>query len=244
MRTDSVNLSELAIQNSKKYIETTFGANYTLPNGRQFKNKQANAQEAHEAIRPAYIDKTPDNVGLSGNDARLYKLIWERTVASQMQEAIIETTVYSFAPENNDSQIWQSRGEVIKFPGFMKLYNEGTDEEIDDEDGPVNLPSLTKGEKAQALKLHGLQIFSKPPSRYTEAMLVKKLESEGIGRPSTYAPTITTIVDRGYIEREDKKLKPTEIAFVVNDFLEKYFPEMMNYQFTANVENEFDEVAK
>lgn len=109
MRTDSVNLSDLAIQTSKKYIEETFGANYALPNGRKYKTKQANAQEAHEAIRPTYIDKTPEKIGLAGNDARLYKLIWERTVASQMQEALIETTTYSFAPENNDTQIWQSK---------------------------------------------------------------------------------------------------------------------------------------
>jgi DNA topoisomerase-1 len=124
----------------------------------------------------------------------------------------------------------------------MKLYTEGTDDE-NDEDGPINLPNLTKGEIAHAKTIHGLQVFSKPPSRYTEAALVKKLESEGIGRPSTYAPTITTVIDRGYIEREEKKLKPTDIAFVVNDFLEKHFKEMMDYKFTANVENEFDEVA-
>jgi DNA topoisomerase-1 len=244
MRTDSVNLSDLAIETSKKFIESNFGKEYTLPNGRKFKTKQANAQEAHEAIRPAYIDKTPDTIGLTGNDARLYKLIWERTVASQMKEALVETTTYSFYPENNTDQLWITKGEVIKFPGFMKLYTEGTDDEGADEESPtLNLPELKKGEKALAKSINGSQTFSKPPARYTEATLVKKLESEGIGRPSTYAPTITTIIDRGYVEREEKKLKPTEIAFIVNDFLEKHFPEMMNYKFTANVENEFDEVA-
>jgi len=145
MRTDSVNLSDHAIQASKKYIESAFGKDYTLPNGRKYKTKQANAQEAHEAIRPAYIDKTPDTIGLTGNDARLYKLIWERTVASQMKEALVETTTYSFTPENNADQLWITKGEVIKFPGFMKLYTEGTDDEGgDDETLTLNLPELKK----------------------------------------------------------------------------------------------------
>ena len=144
MRTDSVNLSDLAITTSKKYIETAFGKEYSLPNGRKFKTKQANAQEAHEAIRPTYIDKTPDSIGLTGNDARLYKLIWERTVASQMKEALVETTTYTFSPENNTDQIWLTKGEVIKFPGFMKLYTEGTDDEVDDENPVLNLPQMKK----------------------------------------------------------------------------------------------------
>lgn len=124
MRTDSVNLSDLAMTAAKEYIEANFGANYSMPGGRKYKTKQANAQEAHEAIRPTYIDKSPEAVGLDGQELRLYKLIWERTVASQMKEALIETTTYSFIPNEADNQIWTSKGEVIKFPGFMKLYIE------------------------------------------------------------------------------------------------------------------------
>ncbi|MCK9272274.1 type I DNA topoisomerase [Candidatus Gracilibacteria bacterium] len=242
MRTDSVNLSDLAIQASKKYIEENFGKEYSLPHGRKFKNKQANAQEAHEAIRPSYIEKNPENVGLDGNDIRLYKLIWERTIASQMKEALIETTTYIFSPDIASNQEWITKGEVIKFPGFMKLYIEGTDDETEESE-TMNLPILKVGEKAKSSHLLANQVFTRPPSRYTEAALVKKLESEGIGRPSTYAPTISTIVDRGYVEKIDKKLAPTEIAFIVNDFLMEYFKKMMDYKFTAKIEEELDTIA-
>ncbi|EKE27818.1 MAG: hypothetical protein ACD_3C00145G0004 [uncultured bacterium (gcode 4)] len=250
MRTDSVNLSDLAINAAKKYIEEEFGAEYSLPNWRKYKTKQASAQEAHEAIRPSYIDKSPDKVDLEWNDLRIYTLIWERTVASQMKEAIIETTTYNFSPEWNEEQSWISKWEVIKFAWFMKLYIEWTDEENGDEEGPINLPPLAKWETAISKSLSSNQNFSKPPSRYTEAMLVKKLESEWIGRPSTYAPTIQTIVDRWYVEKIAKKLAPKDpedlkwIPYVVNDFLEKYFPELMNYKFTAKIEEEFDEIAE
>lgn len=244
MRTDSVNLSTLAMDACRSYIDQTFGKEYSIVEGRKYKTKQANAQEAHEAIRPAYIDKTPDTIGLEGGELRLYRLIWERTVASQMQEAKIETTTFTFSPTVAPDQEWVSKGEVIKFPGFMKLYVEGNDEEETEEGtGPTTLPDLKVGEKAIATKLLGSQTFSRPPSRYTEAMLVKKLESEGIGRPSTYAPTIGTIVERGYVEKIDKKLAPTDIAFTVNDFLETRFPELMDYKFTAKVEEEFDTIA-
>ena len=248
MRTDSVNLSDLAIANSKKYIEETFWKEYSLPNWRKFKTKQANAQEAHEAIRPAYIDKTPDMVDLEWNELRLYKLIWERTVASQMQEAQIETTTYNFSPIGKEDQEWISKWEVIKFPGFMKLYTEWNDDEQDDEES-MTLPLLRKWDVVKSNILNVTQNFSRPPSRYTEAMLVKKLESEWIWRPSTYAPTITTIIDRWYVEKIEKKLAPKNandlkwIPYVVNDFLDKYFPEMMDYKFTAKIEEEFDEVS-
>lgn len=245
MRTDSVNLSTLAMDACRSYIDSTFGKEYSIAGGRKYKTKQANAQEAHEAIRPAYIDKTPETIGLEGGDLRLYRLIWERTVASQMQEAKIETTTFTFAPTVAPDQDWISKGEVIKFPGFMKLYVEGNDdEETEDGAGPSTLPDLKVGETAIAHKLFGSQAFSRPPSRYTEAMLVKKLESEEIGRPATYAPTIGTIVERGYVEKIDKKLAPTDIAFTVNDFLETRFPELMDYKFTAKVEEEFDIVSR
>ena len=245
MRTDSVNLSTLAMDACRAYIDTTFGKEYSIAGGRKYKTKQANAQEAHEAIRPAYIDKTPETIGLEGGDLRLYRLIWERTVASQMQEAKIETTTFTFLPTVSPDQEWVSKGEVIKFPGFMKLYVEGNDdEETEEGTGPATLPDMKIGERANASKLFGTQSFSRPPSRYTEAMLVKKLESEGIGRPATYAPTIGTIVERGYVEKIDKKLAPTDIAFTVNDFLETRFPELMDYRFTAKVEEEFDIVSR
>lgn len=241
MRTDSVNLSDFAISAAKQYIESAYGTQYAMPNGRHYKNKQANAQEAHEAIRPTDISKTPDSIGLEGQELRLYKLIWERTVASQMREALIETTTYTFSPQEADNQSWISKGEVIRFPGFMKLYVEGTDDE--EESDSRSLPSVSKGEVVDTKVLRGLQSFTRPPARYTEAALVKKLESEGIGRPSTYAPTISTIIERGYIEKIEKKLAPTDIAFTVNDFLEGNFSDMMDYKFTAKVEEEFDQIA-
>lgn len=248
MRTDSVNLSDLAINTAKKFIEDTYGKEYSLPNGRKFKTKQANAQEAHEAIRPAYIDKTPENVGLEWQELRLYTLIWERTVASQMKEATVETTTYNFSPIENKNQTWTSKWEVIKFPGFMKLYIEWNDDE-QEEDGPINLPLLNKWEIVKSKTIVSNQNFTRPPSRYTEAMLVKKLESEWIGRPSTYAPTITTIIDRWYVEKIQKKLAPrnpddlTGIPYVVNDFLEKHLPGLMDYKFTAKIEEELDEIS-
>ncbi len=243
MRTDSANLSDFAIQGAKAYIESAFGKEYALPNGRQYKTKQANAQEAHEAIRPAYLDKTPDASGLEGAELRLYRLIWERTIASQMKEALVETTTYSFVPETASAQTWIAKGEVIRFPGFMKLYVEGTDDETEEDDSGA-LPYVAEGTVLAAKSVSGTQTFTRPPARYTEAALVKKLESEEIGRPATYAPTISTIVERGYVEKIEKKLAPTDIAFTVNDFLEQRFPEMMNYKFTANVEEEFDKVSR
>ena len=241
MRTDSVNLSDLAISTARTFIEKEFGTEYSMPNGRRFKTKQASAQEAHEAIRPTYIEKTPDSIGLDGMELRLYKLIWERTVASQMKEADVETTTYHFSPENFDEN-WIAKGEVIKFPGFMKLYIEATDDE-NEESESKKLPEISDGSMLQSENFSGQQKFSLPPPRYTEASLVKKLESEGIGRPSTYAPTIQTIQDRGYVVLESKKLVPLDIAFVVTDYLEKEFSQMMQYSFTAEVEGQFDEIA-
>ncbi len=240
MRTDSVNLSDLAINSARSFIEKTFWKEYALPNGRKYKTKQASAQEAHEAIRPTDIGHTPESRGLDGQEARIYRLIWERTVASQMAEAIVETTTYRFTPSAHDEE-WVAKGEVIQFPGFMKLYIEGTDDEDDEESR--KLPALRKWDVISSSYLSGLQKFSLPPPRYSEAALVKKLESEGIGRPSTYAPTIQTIQDRGYVVIEAKKLLPTDIAFVVVDYLEQEFGNFMQYSFTAEVESQFDKIA-
>lgn len=240
MRTDSVNLSDLAINAARAFIEKQFGKEYALPNGRKYKTKQASAQEAHEAIRPTDLSRTPESLGLDGQEARIYRLIWERTVASQMAEAIVETTTYRFEPKGKNEE-WIAKGEVIQFPGFMQLYVEGTDDEEDEESR--KLPALTKGSSVISSSFSGQQKFSLPPPRYTEASLVKKLESEGIGRPSTYAPTIQTIQDRGYVVVEAKKLLPTDIAFVVVDYLEKEFSNFMQYSFTAEVEAQFDRIA-
>jgi DNA topoisomerase-1 len=241
MRTDSVNLSDLAINSARTFIEKNFGKEYTLPNGRKYKTKQASAQEAHEAIRPTDIWHTPESLGLDGQESRIYRLIWERTVASQMAEAIVETTTYRFQPKWHDEE-WIAKGEVIQFPWFMKLYIEGTDDEDDEESR--KLPALKKWDVISSLYFSGVQKFSLPPPRYSEAALVKKLESEGIGRPSTYAPTIQTIQDRGYVVIEAKKLLPTDIAFVVVDYLEQEFGNFMQYSFTAEVEGQFDKIAE
>jgi DNA topoisomerase I len=241
MRTDSVNLSDLAINSARTFIEKKFGKEYALPNGRKYKTKQASAQEAHEAIRPTDISHTPESLGLDGQEARIYRLIWERTVASQMAEAIVETTTYRFTPYRHTEE-WIAKWEVIQFPGFMKLYIEGTDDEEDEES--LKLPALKKWDHVHSESFSGLQKFSLPPPRYSEAALVKKLESEGIGRPSTYAPTIQTIQDRGYVVIEAKKLLPTDIAFVVVDYLEQEFGNFMQYSFTAEVEAQFDQIAE
>ncbi|MFK7780378.1 MAG: type I DNA topoisomerase [Candidatus Gracilibacteria bacterium] len=245
MRTDSVNLSELAKGEAKKEIISKFGNEYYK--SRNFVTKSAGAQEAHEAIRPTELSRTPESLSkvLEPQQLKLYTLIWKRTLASQMKDAIIEVTTFTFSPKKSPNQSWITKGEVIKFEGFMKLYIEGTDDEHDDDEDASTLPNIEIGEILPGNSMEANQLFSRPPARFTEASLVKKLEAEGIGRPSTYAPTISTIIDRGYIEKFEKKhLKPTDIAFTVTDFLEKYFKKMMEYKFTKNVEGDFDRVAE
>lgn len=246
MRTDSTNLSWLAIGAAKKYIIDTYGEKYHQV--RQYASKSKNAQEAHEAIRPSYIDRSPEKSWLSAQELMLYRLIWQRTVASQMASAEVEQTTYQFAPEKI-SHLWTISGEVITFDGFLAIYEKQVsetkeDDEIADEDSGV-LPKITKGTTCPSDIFTWVQYFSKPPSRYTESALVKALESRGIGRPSTYAPTIATIQDRWYVEKkEDKKLYPLEIAFHVNDFLDAHFKHMMSYEFTAKMEDSLDEIAE
>ncbi len=243
MRTDSVNLSDEARKKAGEMILKNYGKEYHTP--RNYKTKSAGAQEAHEAIRPVDFNRTPESVSshLEPQERKLYELIWKRALASQMSEAIVETTNFSFSPQDKD-QSWSVNGEVIQFDGFMKLYIESLDdEENETEDGGI-LPNLKKWDILQAREINANQTFSRPPARYTEASLVKKMESEWIGRPSTYAPTISTIIDRGYIEKFDKKyLIPTDIAYVVTEFLGKYFEKMMDYKFTSIVEEDFDKVA-
>ncbi len=244
MRTDSVNLSETAITQASELITKNFWKDYLSV--RKYKTKSAWAQEAHEAIRPTYLSSTPESLAsiLEPQALKLYTLIWKRTLASQMSDAVVEVTTFNFSPENKENQEWITKWEVLKFDWFMKLYVESSDDEEEDEENSI-LPNIEIWTLVKSNQILWTQSFTRPPARYTEASLVKKLESEWIWRPSTYAPTISTIIDRWYVEKVDKKyLSPTEIAFTVNDFLQEFFTEMMDYNFTKSVEEEFDHIAE
>lgn len=242
MRTDSVNLSDLALSDAKKVISQDFGSEYALSNPRRYKGRKG-AQEAHEAIRPVDLTIRPEIVfsKLEKDLARLYELIWKRTIACQMAEAILDKVAVDVEAR---SYMFRATGQTVKFAGFMNVYMEGKDEENDDENasgaGEKFLPILEEKEEVDLEKLNNSQHFTKPPARYTEASLVKKLESEGIGRPSTYAPTISTIMTRGYIEKEGKALKPTDTGFVVTDMLVEHFSQIVDYHFTAQMEENLD----
>lgn len=269
MRTDSVNLSELAIGAAKDQITSAFGANYSNP--KQYTTKVSSAQEAHEAIRPT--DFARRTAGDSDAHQRLYELIYKRTIASQMAEAKLEKTVATIGISTT-SEVLTATGEVLVFDGFLKVYMESTDDDAETEDAKM-LPPLKIGQHLPLDKMLAQERYQRPPARYTEASLVKKLEELGIGRPSTYAPTISTIQARGYVVKEDRdgrerqiraltmkndaidrvvsteitgaersKLFPTDIGSVVTDFLIKHFDEIMDYNFTATVEKQFDEIAE
>jgi len=243
MRTDSLNLSEVALQQAKEVIQKEYGKEFALSKPRVYKNKSKNAQEAHEAIRPVNLEIKPKNVKAYLNSAqyRLYKLIYERTIATQMKSAKILNTTYII---DNSNYQFVAKGNQIKFPGFMLAYIEDSDDGKVIELKDKLLPVVEKNSILNIKKLDLTQHFTKPPSRYTEASLVKKLEGEGIGRPSTYAPTIATIQAREYvILNEEKRLVPTQIGKVVNDFLVENFPEIVDLGFTAKIEDELDEIA-
>ena len=272
MRTDSISLSETAIDAIKNEINSSFGDKYYQP--RKFKNKNESAQEAHEAIRPSYMNESKVD---DADTNRLYELIWKRTIASQMSDAQFEKTTAKIEISTNKETLTSS-GEVMKFDGFLKVYLEGKDDdeiEEEDENTEAILPPLAKGQVLDFVSMTGLERFSRAASRYTEASLVKKLEELGIGRPSTYAPTITTIMKRNYVEKKEKegvkrvyqilslnakdeikteeaseitgaeknKLSPTDLGLVVTDFLKLNFPKVMDFGFTAKIEGEFDEIA-
>lgn len=272
MRTDSVNLSDTALEAAAKEIKSAYGDKYLEP--RKFKTKSASAQEAHEAIRPTHFEwHTIDG---DASEKRLYELIWKRSIASQMSEAQIEKTTAKIGISTRNEELTAS-GEVIKFDGFLKVYLEDTDDEADNLDEKSDntiLPPLAKGQAVNLEEMNATERFSRPPARYSEAALVKKLEELGIGRPSTYAPTISTVQNRGYVVKEDRdgkprnyqvltlkkgeikkqqkteitgaekgKLFPTDIGAVVNDFLVEHFKGIVDFHFTANVEKEFDEIA-
>ncbi len=268
MRTDSVNLSDLAINTAKQEIINLYGKEFSEP--RNYTSKSKNAQEAHEAIRPTYIANK--SIDVESGQERLYDLIWKRTVASQMSKAELEKTTLHIELSNT-SEKFIATGEVIKFEGFLKVYLESTDDEQEDADSGL-LPATKKGDLLNYNSIQAVERFTHYPARYTEASLVRKMEDLGIGRPSTYAPTISTIQKRGYVVLEDregverkynsielkagniekeekvemagrerKKLFPTDIGIVVSDFLDEYFKRIMDYGFTAKVEEQFDEIA-
>lgn len=273
MRTDSVNLSELALEAAKNQIVDSYGKKYS--NTRQYKTKSSSAQEAHEAIRPSYFEH--ETVSGSADEKALYELIWKRAIASQMSDAELERTTVKIKLSTSD-ETFVAKGEVIIFDGFLKVYMESTDDENGngDKDESGIIPPLKKGEILELRELVATERYSRPSARYTEAMLVKKLEELGIGRPSTYAPTISTIQKRGYVLKDERmgternytvltlknkkeiidevkteitgadkgKLYPADIAMLVNDFLHENFPQILDYQFTASVEKELDDIAE
>ncbi|KKQ16147.1 MAG: topoisomerase protein [Candidatus Woesebacteria bacterium GW2011_GWB1_38_5b] len=282
MRTDSVTLSGFAIQMARSFIDSTFGKDY-LPNSpRQYTSKSKNAQEAHEAIRPTNLQTSPeslkDHQGFTRDHLRLYDLIWKRTVASQMAEALMDQTtvdvtatsttggtgitgttgsIEDFGNKPRDTRdtsntrdtfTLRATGSILKFDGWLKLYGvkQITEENGEEAQKSKNqiLPELSEGEPLDLLNLLPEQHFTQPPPRFTEASLVKKLEELGIGRPSTYAPIISTIQDRFYVEKVERKFNPTSLGLAVNDFLIKYFPDVFDYEFTAQMEDKLDEISR
>lgn len=249
MRTDSINLSEFALASAQETIKEKYGKEYLLETPRKYTSKSKNAQEAHEAIRPTDLMRDPESLKdhLDRNQYRLYDLIWKRTIATQMPEAVFDATSVdtaiqgSAAGKDGKKYIFRSTGQVIKFDGFMKVYLEGTDDEELEEEGL--LPDLQKGDKPKVVKIIPKQHFTQPPPRFTDASLIKAMEELGIGRPSTYAPTISTIQDRDYVQKTEKKFYPTEIGFIVSDILVEHFPNVVDYQFTAKMEDQLDEIA-
>lgn len=242
MRTDSVHLSDQAIAAARNCVEQMYGKEYLSPKPRQYSTKSKSAQEAHEAIRPAGSSfRTPQETGLSGREFSLYDLIWKRTVASQMAEARLTQITVNIDVED---AVFRSSGKRIDFPGFFRAYVEGSDDpEAALENQEVILPPLKEGDRPNCKELEAIGHETQPPARYTEASLVKTLESEGVGRPSTYASIIGTIIDRGYVQMRNKALVPTFTAFAVTSLLEQHFPDLVDSSFTSKMEQTLDEIA-
>lgn len=248
MRTDSLNLAKSALEQAQEVIATEFGKQYGLSEPRHYANKSKGAQEAHEAIRPTDLAKLPSHLksGADKGAGRLYDLIWKRTLASQMQQAIFDQTAVDIAagPQATPNKYtFRANGQVVKFDGFIRAYTEGTDEKSEDEIEGA-LPELSESKILQLRELLSLQHFTEPPARYTDATLIKALEAHGVGRPSTYAPTLSTVQERGYVTKEDKKYSPTEEGFMVTDMLVEHFPEIVDINFTSHIEEQFDEIAE
>jgi len=240
MRTDSVNLAASALAQAQQVITEKFGKNYAQTH--QYKTKSKGAQEAHEAIRPTNLAATPEDMGkLEAGQRKLYELIWRRTLASQMSPAVYDQTAVDIEAAPNHSSlatghyVFRANGQVIKFDGFLKVYGKASED--------VELPQLSEGDMLNLIELKPEQHFTQPPARYSDATLIKALEINGIGRPSTYAPTLSTIQDRGYVEKLEGRYKPTEIGFLVNDMLVEHFPQIVDIKFTSHVEEQLDDIA-
>ncbi|GIW50483.1 MAG: DNA topoisomerase 1 [Anoxybacillus sp.] len=238
MRTDSTRVSESAQQEAIQYIEQAFGTSYVATEKRKEKQK-ANAQDAHEAIRPTSVWRHPSAIKphVTRDQYQLYKLIWERFIASQMAPAVLDTVAIELS---NGSVVFRATGSTVKFPGFMKVYVEGTDDPKDEQQRL--LPDFVEGERVFSKDIEGKQHFTQPPPRYTEARLVKTLEELGIGRPSTYAPTLDTIQKRNYVTLENKRFVPTELGEIVLDLMMQFFPEILDVEFTAKMEKSLDDI--
>lgn len=237
MRTDSTRISETAQTEAYQYIESEFGKDYTAQNEKKTEKKSANAQDAHEAVRPTSILRTPNSLKtvLGRDQLRLYRLIWERFVASQMAPAVMDTMTVDLV---NEGVIFRANGSKVKFPGFMKVYIEGNDDNTKDED--KLLPDIEEGMTVSSKEIDPKQHFTQPPPRYTEARLVKTLEELGIGRPSTFAPTLDTIQKRGYVALDNKRFIPTELGSIVHELMIEFFPEILDLEFTAKMETSLD----
>jgi DNA topoisomerase-1 len=248
MRTDSTQVAASAVAETRDFINSRYGARYLPSHPRSFGKKGKWAQEAHEAIRPTKIHREPDQIRhyLKTEHLKLYELIWKRMVASQMAAASLNVTtvdVEAKCPETKNEYLLRTISSIVKFPGFLSLYSEGRDEDGEDEK-TISLPALKVGDELVLLALFPEQRFTQPPPRYTEATLIKALEQRGIGRPSTYAPILSTIQDRGYVYKENGKLRPDEIGTIVNDLLTQHFPNVVDLDFTARLEEELDEIAR
>jgi DNA topoisomerase-1 len=247
MRTDSVTIAEQALKEIASVVKSQFGEKYALAKPRRYKTKARGAQEAHEAIRPTKASRLPDAVAghLQKDQARLYQLIWQRTVASQMKEAIMDRVSVDIAATAGDapSYLLRATGQTVKFDGFRRVYFEGRDDGRD-EDAESILPELVEGQDLRLVQVGPEQHITQPPPRYTEATLVKTLEELGIGRPSTYAPTLSTLMDREYVRLEDRRFFPEDVGIVVTDLLVEHFPDILDYQFTARMEEELDDIAE
>lgn len=250
MRTDSVHVAEVAQREARQFIQQTFGESYLPPHPPVYKTKVRGAQEAHEAIRPTSVFRTPEKVRpyLTRDQFRLYELIWKRFVASQMAPAELDTLTVDIHAGPLPEQmpyLFRVSGSSVRFPGFLAVYEEARDEDAAPAEGesPIDLPPLEKGDPLDLIRVLPEQHFTQPPPRYTEATLVRALEERGIGRPSTYAPIISTIQARGYVERVDRRLVPTQLGMIVNDLLVEHFPDIVDYDFTARMEEDLDRIA-
>ncbi|MDP9185638.1 MAG: type I DNA topoisomerase [Actinomycetota bacterium] len=247
MRTDSVTIADSALREIAELVKGEYGEAYTLPEARRYKTRSRNAQEAHEAVRPTSAMRTPQRVAtsLDRDQLRLYTLIWQRTVATQMADARFDQVGVDIEATQADATYGlRATGQTLVFDGFLKLYREGRDDEKVDEDAESNLPELTAEQALRMLEVLPEQHFTQPPPRYSEASLVKKLEEEGIGRPSTYASIISTIQDRGYVRLEEKRFRPEDVGYVVTDKLIEHFPDVVDVNFTRFMEKELDDIAE